>query len=48
MKDWFTYNILLKLFVWWGHRVMGYDTITVHLNKSKEAVIGITFGEYED
>jgi hypothetical protein len=38
----------MKLFIWYGHRILGYDTITLHTNKSHEAVIGITFGSYQE
>lgn len=48
MIEWFVTNVLMRLFLWYGHRILGYDTITLHTNKSHEAVIGITFGRINE
>jgi len=47
MKIWWTYK-MFELWVWFGHKVVGWDTITLHNSKDGERVLGITFGETKE
>jgi hypothetical protein len=36
----------MELFIWWGHKMLGYNAVTLHLNRrTKKYVVGITFGK---
>ena len=43
MKEWLIYKYF-EFFVWWGHKVLGYNEVTLHLGKNKSQIIGVTFG----
>lgn len=47
MRDWLQTRAM-EIFILWGHKVLGFDKITLHLDKKKDFVIGITFGETHD
>ena len=33
----------IDLWMWYGFRILGYDAITLHLNKKDDSVKAITF-----
>ena len=47
MTVWIKYK-LFEFWVWFGNRVLGWNTITLHNSKDMTKVIGVTFGETKE